>query len=157
MPTAKIASKQALHALKQLHAELAGKLIENGKEASRLRQSMKQVEAVMKLLEPGIDIRPIAVRRRKPNPWFKRGTVFRHALDVVRTAEEPLTARQIAERMIAAKGATDANAKSVRDLAGSVNASLQNHDGGAVVRHGDGTPARWWLTPRVANIPSMSG
>lgn len=143
MPTAKIASKQALHALKQLHAELAGKLIESGKEASRLRQSMKQVEAVMKLFEPSYNLRPIAVRRRKPNPLFKRGTMFRHALDVLRTAEEPLTSRQIAERMIAAQGITDASAKAVRDLAGSVNASLQNHDGGAVVRHGDGMPARW--------------
>ena len=120
MPTAKIASKRALHALKQIHAELAGKLIENGKEASRLRQSMKQVEAVIKLLEPSYNLRKIAVRRRKPNPWFKRGTVFRHALDVLRTAEELLTARQIAERMITAKGVTDASAKAVRDLAGSI-------------------------------------
>jgi hypothetical protein len=143
MPTAKIASKQALHTLKQLHAELAGKLIENGKEASRLRQSMKQVEAVMKLLEPSYNLRKIAVRRRRLNPWFKRGTVFRHALDVLRTADEPLTARQIAGRMIAAKGVTDVRAKAVRDLAGSVNASLQNHDGNSVMRNGDGMPAEW--------------
>lgn len=142
MPTAKIASKQALHALKQLHAELAGKLIESGKEAARLRQAMKQVEAVMKLLEPSYNLRKIAVRRRKPNPWFKRGTIFRRALDVLRTAEGPLTARQIAEGMIAARGITNTSAKSVRDLAGSVNVSLQNHDGGAVIRRGDGTPAR---------------
>ena len=142
MPTAKIASKRALHALKQIHAELAGKLIENGKEASRLRQSMKQVEAVIKLLEPSYNLRKIAVRRRKPNR-FKRGTVFRHALDVLRTAEELLTARQIAERMITAKGVTDASAKAVRDLAGSVNSSLHNHDDGAVVRQGNGVPARW--------------
>ena len=143
MPTAKIASKRALHALKQIHAELAGKLIENGKEASRLRQSMKQMEAVIKLLEPSYNLRKIAVRRRKPNPWFTRGTVFRHALDVLRTAEELLTARQIAERMITAKGVTDASAKAVRDLAGSVNSSLHNHDDGAVVRQGNGVPARW--------------
>ena len=48
---------------------------------------MLQVEAVMKMLQPGYDVRPIAVRRRKLNPWFKRGTVFRAALDVLRTAE----------------------------------------------------------------------
>jgi hypothetical protein len=66
-----------------------------GKEAKRLAQAMMHVEAVLKMLEPGYDVRPIAVRRRRPNKWFKRGTVFRHALDVLRAAEGPLTTREI--------------------------------------------------------------
>jgi hypothetical protein len=78
--TAKIATKRATHTLEQLHAELAGKLIEHGREGRRLRQAMKHVEAVLKLLQPGYNLAPIAVRRRKSNPWFKRGTVLRHVL-----------------------------------------------------------------------------
>jgi hypothetical protein len=69
---------------------------------------MKHVEAVLKMIEPGYDVRPIAVRRRKPNPWFKRGTVFRCALDALRAAGQPLTIREIALAMLAAKGVMDA-------------------------------------------------
>jgi hypothetical protein len=75
-----------MFALERLHAELGGQVLQNKKEAKRLAQAMVHVEAVLKMLEPGYDVRPIAVRRRKPNPWFKRGTVFRHALDAIRTA-----------------------------------------------------------------------
>src|SRR6266436_1959571 len=99
MPRAEILSTQAMHTLRQLHAELGGKLIDNKTEARRLVAAMKQVEAVMKLLQPGYDVRPIAVRRRKPNPWSKRGTVFRAVLDVMRKATGPMTARQVTEAM----------------------------------------------------------
>jgi hypothetical protein len=90
MPYAKIKTKQAKFTLEQLHAELAGKILDNRKEANRLRQAMKHVEAVLKLLEPGYNVRPISVRRRRQNPWFKRGTVLRAALNVLRQADAPL-------------------------------------------------------------------
>src|SRR6266568_3145046 len=108
MPRAEIATKQAKYTLEQLHAELGGKLLDNKKEAVRLARAMKHVEAVLKLLEPTYNLRPIAVRRRKPNPWFKRGTVFRHALDVLRAAGKPVTIRETALAMLAAKGIADA-------------------------------------------------
>ena len=74
MPRAEIASKQALFTLGQLHSELAGKLIANQREARSLRTSMLQVEAVMKMLSPDVNIRLIAPKRRNTgNPWFKAG------------------------------------------------------------------------------------
>jgi hypothetical protein len=54
---------------------------------------MMQVEAVVKmLLLPGFNVGGIAAKRR---PWFKRGTLFRCAMDVLRRAGTPMTARQI--------------------------------------------------------------
>lgn len=135
----------AMYALLELHAELGGKVKDNKREAKRLAQSMKHVEAVIKLLEPGYSLRPIAVRRRKPNQWFKRGTVFRTALDVLRGATKPLTAREIAVGMLASKNITDASQKAVRDLGGAVQSSLRNHKGGTVIAVGEGMPARWAL------------
>jgi hypothetical protein len=146
MPRAEIASKQALHTLSLLHAELAGKLLDIAAERKRLTLSMLQVEAVMKLLAPGYNVQAIAVRRRKPNPWFKRGTVFREALDVLRTAERPLTAREITHRMLAAKGVENASMKAVRDLTGGVNSSLRNHKGGLVTAVGMGAPLQWKIS-----------
>src|SRR6266511_587441 len=104
MPRAQIATTQAKFTLEQLHAELGGKILDNKAQAKRLAEAMKHVEAVLKMLDRGYDVRPIAVRRRKPNPWFKRGTVFRCALDALRAAGKPLTTREIALAMLTAKG-----------------------------------------------------
>ena len=73
MPRAGIATHQAKFTLEKLHAELGGKIKDNKREAKRLAQSMMHVEAVLKLLIPGYSARAISVRRRVPNPWFKRG------------------------------------------------------------------------------------
>src|SRR5215208_6030452 len=116
MPRAAIASKQAKFTLLKLHAELGGKIIDNRKEAERLRAAMKHVEAVLKLLEPGYNVRPIAVRRRKGNPWFKRGTILRHALDVLRKADGPLKTREVVRAMLATRGVINPTSEDVRDL-----------------------------------------
>src|SRR5713226_6467883 len=104
MPRVEIASKQAVYTLGLLHAELAGKLLANKREAIRLRTAMMQVEAVVKMLQPGFNVASIAAKRRhKSNPWFKRGTLFRSAVDLLRRAGTPMTARQIADALIAGK------------------------------------------------------
>jgi hypothetical protein len=144
MPRAEIASTQAIHTLSQLHAELGGKLIDNKAEAKRLTVAMLQVEAVIKMLQPDYDTRRIAVRRRnRSNPWFQRGDQYRCALDVLRKATAPLTAREIAVAMLAAKGVADATPKQIRDLVGGVQSSLANHVGKTVERLGEGMPKRW--------------
>src|ERR1700680_513106 len=74
MPRAEIATKQAVYTLGLLHAELAGKLLANKRDAIRPRTAMMQVEAVVKMLKPGFNVASIAAKRRnKSNPWFKRG------------------------------------------------------------------------------------
>ena len=85
-----------LSALIKLHAYLGGQIFENRKRAELLAENMKHVEAVIKMFSPGFDVRRIAIRRRyKGNAWFKRGTLFRHALDVMRQADRPLTVREM--------------------------------------------------------------
>jgi hypothetical protein len=146
MPHAKIFTKMATAALEKLHAELGGKILQNKKEALRLAEDMLHVEAVLKLLNPNYDVRPIAVRRRKPNRWYKRGTIFRHALDVLRAAERPLTVNEITERMLTAKGVTNPDHDAKADLQVAVTSSLRNHSGKTVKNTAQGIPARWSLT-----------
>ena len=145
MPRAQIATHQATLTLDQLHAELTGKVQANRSEGVRLAQSIRHVEAVLKLLDPSYSLRGISVRRRKPNPWFKRGTVWRSALDVLREAEGPLTAAEITARMLAAKGLSEPDPKAVRDLEGAVRAALRLHDGQSVA--GEGAPTGWKIKP----------
>ena len=99
------------------------------------------------MLDPSYSLRAISVKRGQPNPWFKRGTVYRRAVDVLRVATEPLTAREIAERVLAAAKVTNPNKAALADLAGSVLASLRNHKGKGIERTNEGAPARWKLAP----------
>jgi hypothetical protein len=143
MPRAEIASKQAIYTLGLLHAELAGKLLENKRAAIKIRTSMMQVEAVLKMLQPDFNISRIAPKRRNVgNPWFKRGTLFRSAVDVMRRAGTPMTAREIADTLLADK-APQATRKQAIDLQAAILAGLRKRNGGTVV--GEGAPARWQL------------
>jgi hypothetical protein len=143
MPRAEIASKQAVYTLSQLHAELAGKLLANKLAAVKIRTAMMQVEAVLQMLQPGFSVAAIAAKRRnKSNPWFKRGTLFRSAVDVMRRAAVPMTAREIADALIADK-APQATRKQAIDLQAAILVALRKRNGAAVA--GEGAPARWRL------------
>jgi hypothetical protein len=77
---------------------LASKLSANQRETKRLRLSIFQVEAVMKMLSPEVNLRLIAPKRRNVgNPWFKRGTLSRAVIDTLRRSAEPMTTRQITD------------------------------------------------------------
>ena len=128
-----------------LYADINGKLLENKKEARRLAESMEHVEHVIRLFDPSFNAREIAPRRRyKGNGWFRRGTILRHALDVLRKFQAALTSREIAEHMLVAKGVrNDASPEALRSLTASVHKSLQNYDSKTVMNVGEGMPARW--------------
>jgi hypothetical protein len=143
MPRAEIASKQAIFTLTQLHAELAGKFAENRNAGVKIKTAMMQVETVVQMLQPSFDVRSISAKRRnKSNPWFKRGTLFRSAIDVLRRATAPMTARQIADALIAGK-APQATRKQAIDLLAAILVALRKRNGLTVV--GEGAPARWRL------------
>jgi len=154
MPRAEIPSKQALHTLKQLHAELAGKALANKAEAARLRASMIQVEAVMKMLDPAFNARAISAKRRNVgNPWFKRGTLYRSAVDVLRRAQEPMTARQIADVLLAGKTPIPTR-KQEAAMQAALLAALRMRNGKTVV--GEGSPARWHLRQEAVLIRTLA-
>jgi hypothetical protein len=145
MPRADIKTKQAVYTLSQLHAELAGKFLEARRQGVRLKTAMLQVEAVLQMLQPGLSVASIAAKRRnKSNPWFKRGTLFRSAVDVLRRATGPMTPREIATTLIADKAAP-ATRKQFMDLIAAIHAALRKRDGVTVTVTGEGVPARWRL------------
>jgi hypothetical protein len=73
-----------------------------------------------RMLQPGFSVAAIAAKRpNKSNPWFRRGTLFRSAVDVLRRTEAPMTARQIAGALIADK-APQATRKQAIDLQAAI-------------------------------------
>src|SRR3954464_10175785 len=103
--------------------------------ASGSRRAMIQVEAVMQILQPGFSVATIAAKRRnKSNPWFKRGTLFRSAVDVLRRATRPMTTREIAEALIAGKD-VPASRKQFVDLQAAIHVALRKRAGTAPERY----------------------
>jgi hypothetical protein len=131
----------------RLHAELGGKIFENRKEAKRLAGDTLHLEAVIRMFSPDFNFKAIAARRRyKGSGVFKRGTLFRAALDALRAGPGPLTVREIVDAILAAKGVTGTTAKQRTGLEAGLRASLENHAGKTVERVGDGVPRRWRLS-----------
>lgn len=99
----------AIAYLVQLHADIGGRIQANKVEAERLAADMMAVQSVIKIFNPDYNVTAIAVRRRqRTNPWFRRGTLFREALEVLRKAGGPMTVREITDAVLAAKGIPDA-------------------------------------------------
>lgn len=143
MPHAKILTKQCLFTLGQLHSELAGKLSANLRETKRLRLAIFQVEAVMKLLSPEVNIRLIAPKRRNVgNPWFKRGTLARGVIDTLRRSAVPMTTREISDALLVGKK-PEATRHQAMVLQAAILAALRARNGTAVV--GDGPRGKWRL------------
>jgi hypothetical protein len=98
------------------------------------------------MFDPEFNARAIAARRRVTgNPWFKRGTMFRVALEALRAAPEPMTVREIVDAVLVRKGIQDATAKQHEMLQQAIRSSLENHVGKTVERVGEGSPMRWRL------------
>jgi uncharacterized membrane protein len=135
-------NSQTLCALRRLHAEIGGEIIDSRKNTKRLREDRRHVAAVIRMFSPEYDVKAIAARRAyKANPWFKRGTLFRSALDIMRRTAEPLTVRQIVDRMLAAKGIANPRIDQIRGVQSAILASLQNRKGKGLIVS-EGSPAR---------------
>ncbi len=101
-PTKDLFHRPAMQTLEPLHPELGGQILENRAAGDALRLQIQQVEAVLKMLDPTYSVRGISVKRRKTTPWFKRGTLYRRAVDVLRNAQQAMTATEIANAVLAA-------------------------------------------------------
>jgi hypothetical protein len=144
-PTKDPHARPAIATLERLHMELGGKLLENRQNAQDLGEQMLHIEACSKMLDPTYNLARITVKRRKANGWFKRGTLYRRALDVLRTAEQPLTATDIAWKMMEAADVPNASKTDAQVVAQGILRSLISHNGKGVQNVAEGKPAKWRL------------
>jgi hypothetical protein len=126
--------------------ELGGKLLENRQMAQELGDQMLHIEAVIKMLDPAYNLARITVKHRKANGWFKRGTLYRKALDVLRTAEQPMMATDIARKMLETHNVKNAGKTEAQIVAQGILRGLLNHNGKGVQNVAEGKPARWRLS-----------
>lgn len=73
----------------------------------------------------------------RTNPWLNRGTVFREALGVLRTATAPMRVTELAAAVLAGAGITDADRRQQLGIeAGSRTSTLETRVGKTVQRGG---------------------
>jgi len=126
-----------MYGLIKLHSRMEGELRRN-------RKNLAHVRAVIKIVSPDFDISSVRPKRHHtPNAWFKRGTGFLVALDVLREAKEPLSMWELCRRMLAKRGVTDPKERDLRIVANLIKNTLDRYDGKAVRSHGIKRFRRW--------------
>lgn len=135
-----------LTALKDKRARLDGEIKARRYQISRLGMEMAHVDAVIRMFAPGYDVEKIATKRSfgKNPAGVPKGTGSRHTLSVLREAGAPLTANEIAGRVLAKLGKED-SAEARRMLAATIVSTFTRRKDGAVVYDAATHPGRWSL------------
>lgn len=98
-----------------------------------------QVDAVMKMLNLVVNIRLVSPKRRNlGNRWLKRRTLYRSAVDILRQADRPMTAREIADALT--REGPEADVQASRQATSGRLAALRKRNGKTVT--GEGSAAR---------------
>jgi hypothetical protein len=125
-----MAERHVIGRLRSKRAELAGVLRQLEQQLVQQRANLAHVDATMRLFDP--DIRPNAIRpkqQRARNAWFRPGECLRLVYDELRKAAQPVTTRELAERIMRIKAipaADDQHRELVqKTLLGSLNLAKQ--------------------------------
>lgn len=135
----------AVSGLVNKRAEMAGLIEYHQKEIERLRQSIYQVDAAIRIFDPAYRIRSIKAKEyRRYSRIFKKCECYRLCLDTLRRAEDALSTLLITEIIMHKKNLPHEQQSTVND---SVNNSLRFAERrGIVQRVGmDGISIRWKL------------
>lgn len=125
-----MAELHVMSALRNKRAEMAGTVVQLEQQLMQQRASLTHLDATLRLFDP--DIRPNEIRprqRRARSTWFRHGECLRLIYDELRDAPQPMTTRQLAERIMRNKAIPAADDRS-RDLVqktllGSLNRAKQ--------------------------------
>ena len=93
-----------ISALSNKRAELAGIVSQLERQLGQQQTNLAHLDATMRLFDP--DIRPNKIRprhQRARSVWFRPGECLRLIYDELRDAVQPMTTRELAERIMRAK------------------------------------------------------
>jgi hypothetical protein len=99
-----MAQLHVIGALSNKRAELAGIVRQLEQQLMRQRTNLAHLDATMRLFDP--DIQPKQIRPKQPRArsvWFRPGECLRLIYDELRAAAQPITTRELAERIMRVK------------------------------------------------------
>jgi hypothetical protein len=125
-----MAEPHVVGALRRKRADLAGVVLQLEKRLTQERTNLTHLDATMRLFDPlsrPEEIRPKHSRQR--SAWFRQGECLRLIYDQLRGALEPMTTRELTERIMRLKAmpATDDRRRELvqKTILGSLNRAKQ--------------------------------
>ena len=138
-----MAEQHVVRVLRDKRSELAGLVKGLEQELSEHHAALTHLDATMRLFDP--EIRPEEIgppQRRRCNAWFRPGECLRLIYDVLREAPQPMTRREVVERMTALKSLSVGDDRQRALLKKTILASL-NRARGTIERVEAGGVVRW--------------
>ncbi|MEE2741020.1 MAG: hypothetical protein VYA35_06560 [Pseudomonadota bacterium] len=124
-------------------AALAGDMKRAQEALSQMARDLETLDAAIKLVAPDMEIEAIAPKFVKPpEDWSRRGEMSRQVLSILRTSPKPLTAREIASRMIVDRGLA-ATTKLLNLMTRRVSTCLRDRREQGLVRNPDTRVGLW--------------
>lgn len=142
-----MAHEHVVYALVNKYRELAGKLQEYDGHADRLRADLSHLDATIRLFNSDFDaktLKPIRPYRR--NPVFRKGELLIAAIDTLRTANEPLTACDLARAALGRKGISQPDKRAVEQVGRVLSICLVRYRKASVAVNRDTSPWRFSIT-----------
>ena len=125
-----MSESSVVSSLREKRWELAGILDDLERQAIAHRADLAHLDATIRLFAPNdiLEAGQPALRRRY-NEWFRPGECRRKIHDVLRDATQPMTTREIVEKIMAARGLSsdDARARELihKTVLGSLNRATE--------------------------------
>ena len=138
----------AILALRRKRAHLAGEIEAAERQIAKQRVSLANLDAAILLFDGSGD--PALIPSIRPK---MRGLYFRHAeqqrlcMDAVRTATAPMTARQVAEYAMRAKGMDSGDAELRGAIIVQVRVALHRLAAKGLIFRIGGESCVWWRLP----------
>ena len=141
-----MAEPHVVSALVAKRAEIAGEIHSLERRLAQLRADLIHIDAALVVFDP--DAEPATIAPKRPvrrSAWFAAGELSRLALEMLRRAgDEPLSTREIARRVMAARGLNEGDERSLRLIEKRVWNYLRRRAGGLVEIAGkEGRCAVW--------------
>ncbi|QNA83216.1 hypothetical protein G4G27_03740 [Sphingomonas sp. So64.6b] len=126
-------------------AALAGE-IERAQDAlAKLVQDLMHIDATLRIVAPDTAVEAIRPKAfRPPADWSKRGEMTRMVLDILRTARQPMTTREIGERLIVERGLA-ADSSMLNSMGRRVACALRRQRDLGVTTSSEGEAGFWQL------------
>lgn len=120
-------------------AEIAGQIEVTRETLRELIVALDHIDAAIRLFDPDYDIAAIRAKPNHPAQVARRGDSIRLILDLLRQATGPMTTKQIALQVMAARGLNTTDAALVLTMTRRIGASLRSYrDNGSIKSIRDG-------------------
>lgn len=115
-------------------AEIAGQIDAARAALQRLIVDLDHIDAAIRLFDPDYDVAGIRAKTYPVAQVTRRGDSIRQILGLLRQASEPMTTKQIALQVMAARGQHTEDAALVVTITRRVGASLRSYRDNGTIR-----------------------